>query len=125
MSLSPAQMDQAVTEAMSKLPELQCETPFYQIGFSGHGCEVSFTTLAGLEEFVSGVEEDGNSAKVEASRSSLAITMTFPRPHDVPAHVPDYIVQELFSEIVAKSMSLKYNIPVVPWNEVAFNAAWK
>lgn len=122
MKMSQAQMNAAVLEAVSKLPNLDKTSPFYQIGFSCHGVELSFKDPAGANEFVKELAVDKNTGFIEQSSRCLHIRFGIKRPNSVPEGIPDFVVQEFMSEIIARAMSLKYNIELVSWHVVAFNA---
>ena len=122
MKISQAQINAAIIEAMNKLPTLDQASPFYQIGFSAHGIELSFKDPAGANEFVKELAMDKNTGFIEQSSNCLHIRFGIKRPSNIPSHVSDYTVQEFMGEIIARAMSLKYNIELVSWHVVAFNA---
>ena len=121
MKMSQAQMNAAVLEAVSKLPNLPAPK-FHQIGFSGHGVKLSFTEPNFANEFVRELKSEDNIIITEQSSYSMHLTFQAARPRSIPAHVPDFIYQELMGEIMAKAMSLKWGIQLVNWTEVRFNA---
>ena len=122
MNISQAQINAAIIKAMGELPNLDKPSPFYQIGYSCHGIELSFKDPAGGNEFVKVLAMDKNTGFIEQSSNCLHIRFGIKRPSNVPSHVSDYTVQEFMGEIIARAMSLKYNIELVSWHVVAFNA---